>query len=141
MTTQAPKTPKGKATFKAVDPAGQVAYRTSARDYTYACAVFWPAEPERTRTTKRLLKFGETAPEDAFDIAPTEYKNLRYPDGTPEIYYSIKEPVAAKPECWGIVSFNGSEALALKAASQFRATIFRAVPVEIVEDRRQAKQA
>lgn len=97
--TQPPKTPKGKATFKAIDPDGNVHYRSSARDYTHACAIYWPAEAER-------------------------------------IHQGNGSVIAAKPAHWGVVSFNGSEALALKSASQFRATTFRAVPVEVVEDRR-----
>ena len=100
--------PQGKALFKATTPDGQVVYRSSAREYTHALAVFRADRPAKPYIQRGDLvdEQGGTPPEGAFDIKPTEYKLVTYDDGSPMITYSIERMTKATLGGWGIFGFS-----------------------------------
>lgn len=84
----APRCPKHKAVFKAVNPvSGNAVYRSSARDYSHAAVVHKAGDDD---------------------------------------------------QAWSVWSFHGSAALAAKAWPGYEV---RVIPVEVVADRRQGRQA
>jgi hypothetical protein len=131
---KAPKCPKNKALFSAVTPEGDVFFRSSARDYTHALAVFSTDKPawEDTHWARDLV---DGAAPEGFEIL-NYGRDSRIPGGIDKTLARVGRRVADIPAHWSIISFHGSAALAEKSISQWSFDGYRVVPVEVVEDRR-----
>jgi len=149
---KAPKCPKNKALFSAVDPNGDVSYRSSARDYTHALVVIHVERPARPYVQEGCL-LGDVRgpvqteadlPEGAFDVKPTAprtatFNPLVYSDGSQMLTYKLNKMTSVVPASTGIWSFHSSAALADKAGRQsiqVAGDTYQVVEVTIVEDRR-----
>lgn len=134
--TNTKKCPKGKAIFAAVTPESDtIVYRSSARDYTHAVAIFSPAAP-RWEDSQWIGDWRSTTPVEV----PEGYEVIEYArsKGQPLLSSArVGRRIMDQPAGWSIWSFHSNYELADKAGRSYNRQ-YRIIPTELIDDRRNA---